>query len=373
MAGVAAVIYRGPFQGRRLAFLLDAVTRAFGTVDLAWIQPTFDLEAGTALLNRFGNERPFLASWRLLDGSPAGLLSAVRALRSSIRPGTPVVSIGFSSLWYARAASAQPLVWCVNGVPEEKLLYKGDRLTAARVEASWRAASVGRPPDLVVTVSEPMGRYVGRRCRGVPWVAAPTCVNRDIFAPSGAVRRSYLTYIGTGAPWQGLDRLGAIWGALHHASPDLRFQVVSRDVRTRCLAAHLPEEAVSFVAASSPSEVATLLWESELGFLIRSPHIVNEVSFPTKFGEYVAAEVPVILTDIGWGPSDIVQKTGCGLVVDWRAKPSTVASAILAFQDRQRTDMSATEGCRAAAAILDRETWVETLAVSLQRAVGAAQ
>ena len=110
-----------------------------------------------------------------------------------------------------------------------------------------------------------------------------------------------------------------------------------------------------------------MLWETELGFLIRRPDIVNETSFPTKFGEYVAAGVPVISSDVGWEVADIIRSTGCGLVVDWAGDPQVVARQVLEFRDRAARDPSVAEGCKRATAGLGRDVWIDKLAAALDR------
>lgn len=56
--------------------------------------------------------------------------------------------------------------------------------------------------------------------------------------------------------------------------------------------------------------------EGVLGFLIREENIVNHVSFPIKFGEYLAAGLNVIVSDFNWSCADFIKKNGGGLLVD---------------------------------------------------------
>ena len=365
---MVTVLYRGGFQGRRLQFLLDVITRVHGDIELVWLHPDTTWEA--PWFDQWVRERPWVVGHDKLDGSARALPAVRRTLRRRFRRRSQVVyAIGSLSLPYGRALSPSALVWCINGIPEERLLYDKGLRSRATVGAEWLVARAGRRPDLVVTVSDPMGELISRRLPGVQWVKAPTCVEVEIFRPMDQTQRSYLTYVGSGAPWQCLDLLGAVWQALHRIDPTLKFRVVSRDDRSRVLLAGLPDSAVEMHGTTRPVEVARMLWEAELGFLMRTPDIVNKASFPTKFGEYVAADVPVVTTDVGWEISSIIQETGCGLIVDWRADAEMIARAIASFRARATTDTAIREGCRKAAVALDRTAWVESLSGHLRRAL----
>jgi glycosyltransferase involved in cell wall biosynthesis len=222
----------------------------------------------------------------------------------------------------------------------------------------------------VVVVSEPMGRFVARRIPGAQWLEAPTCVDEETFTAPDEGVRSWLTYVGSGAPWQGIDLLAPVWRAIADLDPTARFRVVSRDERARDLVRALAPGAAEMVAGATPGDVARMLWQSEVGFLVRRPGVVNETSFPTKFGEYVAAGVPVVTTDIGWEVSDIVRRTGCGVIVGVEAEPARVAREILDFRQRCRTDDAVREGCRRATALLARDRWIDELAEGLRRVTG---
>lgn len=363
---MVTVLYRGGFQGRRLQFLLEVITRAHGDIELIWLHPNMSGE--TQWFEQWVRERPWVVDHAEVDGGLRALPSATRALRRRFRRRAQIVyAIGSMSLPYARALSPTALVWCINGIPEERLLYDRGPRSRAAVRAEWLVARAGRRPDLVVTVSDPMGKLISRRLPGVRWVKAPTCVELQTFRPSGQTNRSYLTYVGSGAPWQCLDLLGAVWQALHRIDPALRFRVVSRDDRSRVLLTGMSDSAVELHGTTSPTEIARMLWEAELGFLMRTPDIVNTASFPTKFGEYVAADVPVVSTDIGWEISSIIHETQCGLIVDWRADETVIARAVASFRARATADAAIRDGCRKAAAALDRAVWVEALSGHLRR------
>lgn len=235
------------------------------------------------------------------------------------------------------------------------------------VAATWRIAQLGPHPKLIVTVSERMTQLVKQYFPHVVCIAAPTCADLEAFNPPKKPDRKFLTYLGSGAPWQNLGQLSQIWSALYSLDKNLRFKVVSKDGRAKVLKGDIPDEAIQFIAAMDQGEVPDHLWQAELGFLIRTPDIVNEVSFPTKFGEYVAAGVPVVATDVGWDFSQIIKKTRCGLLVNWNSEPQVIAREILAFRQRVEANGEIANACKQAADLMNKDVWVRRLSEALRK------
>lgn len=359
---MAIVLYRGPFQGRRLSFLLEAIGKVHDDLEFIWLNPQFEQNTQLPWFDRFIAERDWIRHHCILDGSRSGLIATVRYLRQHYaQQSRSVYAVGFTSLWYARALWPNPIVWCIQGIPEEKLMYRNKLVDHLSVAATWRIAQAGPRPNMIVTVSERMAEFAKKHFTGVRCVAAPTCADLKIFRPPEAPKRKYLTYLGSGAPWQNLGQLNQIWSALYRADKSLRFKVVSKDKRAEVLKSGIPDEAIVITAAEDSNEVAQHLWEAQLGFLIRPPDIVNEVSFPTKFGEYVAAGVPVIATDVGWDFSQIVKQTGCGLLVNWNSTPEVIAQEILAYQRKLGANGEITKSCQQAAELMNKDIWVARL------------
>lgn len=360
------VVYRGPFQGRRISFLLDALHHVGGAQRLFWLNPDPDWRQTSAFLPDFATRHSGLEYAIALDGRPRGLPSALRVLSDRRRTrASLVLAIGFTALHFARAVRAERLVWCVNGIPEERLLHHDTSRQRLAVKATWRGARLGRRPDATVAVSHPMASLIQDRVGSMPTFVAPTVVDRSTFRlrSSGAGR---LTYIGSGAPWQDLPLLAEIWSAIHRLDPHRRFRVVSRDDRADVLRQALPPDVVESVSARDPGAVADQLSVSQLGFIVRRPHLVNTVSYPTKFGEYVASGVGVVTTDIGWDIGTLVRSTGCGLVLDVAESPTRMAEHIVSFlSSPSATSDALTSACDGAASSLDRATYVKELGTFL--------
>lgn len=299
---------------------------------------------------------------RLIQATLRQLSATRKEVREIIGPDAArVVCIGFTSIWFVPRVESQTLIWCVNGIPEEKSLTSRWGFLVARMQ--WIVTRWLKKPSLVVVVSSEMGKLVAHHMPGIQWVAVPTCVDLSTFRSSKNHDRSYFTYLGTGAPWQALHLLSALWGQLYQLDNSIRFRVISRDDRCRILGSRLPAEAISFVSSNDFKEVAGWLHESEVGFLVRRDNVINRVSYPTKLAEYLAAGAWIVSSDFPWVVREHLQQYHCGIVIgqpDRRA-----AEEILSF--RKKSDRTAlAKAIRDGADALDREKWVNFLVTRLQ-------
>lgn len=356
------LLYRGPYQGSRIPFVVESLERAYGSVHFVWLVPgNVGVAAAKKNIDSLMKSYP-RTTVDTVPGSIRSVGSAILRLRSLVDRSKPIVCLGFTSLRFGTVIARGPLVWCVSGIPEEKLLYDDSRRSHAWVAGMWRLARAGRSPDLVVTVSDPMSRLIERRMGEVPTFAAPTCVDRSLFTPGVGEDRRYLTYLGTGAPWQGIDLLAGIWREIARQDADVRFRVISRDERTHVLLDAVGRKRAE-LRHGTRAEVGELLRKGAAGFIIRRPNIVNEVSYPTKFAEYAASGVPIVATDLDWDLTGVIRETGCGSVLPAGVDPESAAAAVLEMSPPGGEQMQA--ACRAAAERLDRRLWVEKLAAAM--------
>jgi hypothetical protein len=209
-----------------------------------------------------------------------------------------------------------------------------------------------------------MGRLLRTRVGPAPFIAIPNAFDGEVFQRSSSVPRTELVYQGGGSPWQGIGRLAEIWAEIHQLAPMSKFHVVSEDERTRVLAEHLPANAIRFSAAESPRGVAAALASGRLGFLVREPNLVNEVSWPMKFGEYLACGLEVCCSRAGWELEEVVEQTGAGLIVDWNDSSTRIAEQIVRHLE---TSPSYEERVAHAAQQISSHRWLETLANRLRQ------
>lgn len=363
----ATVIYRGPLERSRLSYLTESIARSYDSVKLIWLYPQAITRSKVEHFQNFIAINPWIKDWEIIDGSIYNVPSSLSKLRQRIKETkAPIIAVGYTAIFYVGPIAKNDYIWCVNGIPEEDMLHSNSVHRRVYAKWQWNMAKAMPNPRVIVTVSEPMSKLMSYYWKKAHFFAAPNCVDLQTFSPKESISKQYMTYLGTGAPWQDLDLLSSIWAALYRLDPKLRFRVISRDERTKILAQELPKGVIEFVGVEQPDEVASLLWEAEAGFLIRRSNQINQVSFPTKLGEYLAANAYIVASDLDWDPGSIVKQTGCGFTVKPTVSPEQVAKAVIEF--RQHTDKGEiAKKCQIAAFLLDRHTWIERLSAQLSQ------
>lgn len=350
------VLYRGSLERSRLSFLLKAAASAHGPIGFVWIHPGPLSEARIKAFQTFIADQP-VESYRIINATISSIWKTRRELSRIIgRQSEIVYCVGFSALWFAGALAFRKLVWCVNGVPEEKELTNGRPRFFTWL--SWTICRLATKPDLVVVVSGGMKRLVLRHMPGIRVEIAPTCVDIATFRRPTGKPRKYFTYLGTGAAWQSLDLLSRLWQTIHRAEPTIHFRVISRDPRARVLGEGISDSQIEFVGSENFETVAAWLNEAEVGFLVRRDTLVNRVSFPTKLAEYLAAGAWVVSSDFDWDVKTYIEKFGCGTLIKDIDEHAT--TKILAFRSAANKTALA-EGIKACADALDRALWNEHL------------
>ena len=241
----------------------------------------------------------------------------------------PLFMIGLSTPFFVPQGLSSRIVWFINGIPEEKIMHNNSISVHLRAWMSWSLLKFFSKPNLIVTVSTRMGDFVKSKFPNIPYFAAPTCVDHSIFKRDEKRGRKYLTYLGSGAPWQNLNILSGIWQEIHKLEPTVKFRVISRDSRTRILADGIDKNQIEFLGSEDFEEIAEFLSESLIGFLIREDNLVNRVSYPTKLAEYLASGSWVVASDMDWDIADLIKKYEVGLLVNPKSKPSSIALEIL--------------------------------------------
>lgn len=268
-----------------------------------------------------------------------------------------VYLVGFSAPLFALFKGSSKRIWFINGIPEEK---GGGILSSLLANILWKLQGWASKASLVVTVSSRMSDYVVRRTGISNLFHVPTCTDLDVFRPKHEKERKYFTYLGSGAAWQALDWLEAVWYEIHKFDPTILFQVISRDERCKILGQRIAKENIRFVSSSNFSEVAGFLHESEVGFLLRKDTVVNRVCFPTKLGEYLASGSWVVSSDIDWDVIDLFREFNIGLLINNDFEFKIQAQSVLNYRDLLKKGEYQTD-VNFSIKNLDRLFWVKKL------------
>jgi glycosyltransferase involved in cell wall biosynthesis len=151
----------------------------------------------------------------------------------------------------------------------------------------------------------------------------PCCVSSDRFVDldhrinNNKFNEIIFSYIGTMADWQcGLEMM-EFFSLIHKCSERFKFNLLvpksdHEKVKNYALKVNLPET-VYTLAEVNHENVPIELSKADIAVMIRKADPVNAVSSPTKFGEYLAAGLPVIMTDSIGDYSQVVEKNELGL------------------------------------------------------------
>lgn len=354
----AIVVNRGHLGRSRLSFILEATAQAYGEIKLVWAAPQPLTAKRVGHLQTFLERIPGLSDFEIVVDSFQHGMMPTRGLRSSVRGDLPLVAVGFSCLPLLATAGRRATVFCPRGIPEEQLLHSASARIRLRVAGMWRLLRALPQPPLTVTVSRRMAELFQARTGWSRFEAVPLCVDRTIFKPAaGGVR---MVYQGTGAPWQGINHLAEVWGALGGLLPSVEFRVISRDPRTAPLIEAVGSDRCDTVTADYPQEVARALEDCRIGFVLRTNSLVNRVAFPIKVGEYLATGVSVVTTDLDWDVGDLIREADCGTLVPPDAGPVAIAQAVKKLHTQEIAE--AAHGCERGANALDRTRWMAHLA-----------
>lgn len=251
----------------------------------------------------------------------------------------------------------------------------GELLAASRrLEKSQRAVALAA--DAVVVVSAAM-RQVALGQWGVEedrLTVVPCCTATK--AQAGEARESVRTrlgfdgrfvvvYCGSLARYQAIDASLDVFEAVRRLRGDaLFFGITPATARLTALVRERgwPESDYRIVAAPHP-EVSALLAAGDLALLLRERSKVNEVASPVKFAEYLAAGLPVVVSEGIGDYSGLVRREGIGCVVAAPpVLPETCAMLEPYFEAHRDSAVAVRQRCRSVA---ERELSAEHAADSI--------
>lgn len=220
---------------------------------------------------------------------------------------------------------------CHGCSPAEEVM---NNASTARIQSSllWER-EVFDTVDAVIFVSHAMKKYYEEQYQitNLKNMIVPCCVDTDAtkintiqedMAENGRVNtkcRKTIGYLGTLAVWQCADEMFEAFKVLHSIDKDIFFYMVLPSNDHEKCREYFEKAGISkehYCVEEIPHEKVPLaLAKMDAGMLLRKNSIVNVVSSPTKYGEYIDAGVPVILTDCVGDYSELTRETGLGVVL----------------------------------------------------------
>ena len=290
---------------------LETMTKA--TVVFFPTSHFFDLAVSEAMVREV--DEPLIQLARLHDVGifhGQALYSTHNALRAAKTLGTKVV-------------------FDVHGISPEEAVMTGGSPERIKKTIEFEMQAL-READLKVMVSDKMNRFYQEKYQFNDLVhqKIPCCVRAGEFRISAGeharLRRMkgfddkfVILYLGTLSVWQWPDAMFQVFSRFYQASRNsiLYLLIPSYDHARAMDFIHkyqLPPESY-LLEEVAHSDVGKTIGIADAGLLLRELNLVNMVSSPTKFGEYIAAGVPVILTEGIGDFSELAESAGIGITL----------------------------------------------------------
>jgi len=221
----------------------------------------------------------------------------------------------------------------IHGAPSAEFLYwwgKKKRLQYGLTR--FKESICCRYADELFVVSYALKDYISKQYSAGATMTVINCaVDTAIFRKLNVVpgeQRKLLglpekglifIYSGSSQKWQMLPETVKLFKTARSRSRDAFFVAClnsgKTDLEKIFESNGIDRDCYLIVEKLSKQELVRYLNASDIGIIIRDSSIVNLVAFPTKFLEYLAAGLPVIVTDGLGDPSRIVIENGLGLVL----------------------------------------------------------
>ena len=199
-----------------------------------------------------------------------------------------------------------------------------------------REAEFLREADHIVSLTE-VGKQIllERRAEpggGPPITVIPCCVDFDAFpaitdAARAAARRllaispgnRVVAYLGSFGTWYLADEMFGYFRIQLERDPGALFLIISpqpaNEILSAAAAGGIPADRILVRRASRP-EVPKLLAAADYGMFFIMPVFSKKASSPTKMGEMLALELPVVTNDGVGDVTRIIAESGAGVVID---------------------------------------------------------
>jgi len=223
------------------------------------------------------------------------------------------------------------VVFEVHGASPEETEMSGGNPNRIKKLEEWEKEAF-RSADHFNFVSYKMRDYFQKKysLNFINYSIIPCCVHTEKFVMGwnereqkrhelGLNDKIVIAYLGTLTVWQWPEAMFALFKQIHKQRADTFFYLLvpggDHDKAMELIQKHnIPDD--SYRLEEVPHDkVGNILGIADIGLLLRERHPVNYVASPTKFGEYLAAGVPVIATDGIGDTSEIIKIEKVGVII----------------------------------------------------------
>jgi len=261
------------------------------------------------------------------------------------------------------------VVFDVHGVSPEETQMTGGSIARIKMLTSFERKALTQA-DLKVLVSDRMKQYFFDKysLNTEPSQLIPCCVKHELFSINperrsmirknkGFEDKFVIVYLGTLSAWQWPEAMFNLFKKFNAVFKKSIFYLLIPEYdqpKAKILIQkyNLPKK--SYLLEEVPhAKVGQVLGVADAGLLLREENPVNFVSSPTKFGEYLAAGLPVILTEnIGdYSEFTINHKAGISIDINNKSISANELDKLVAFaSDVMRNRHAWSDLCSAKAA-----------------------
>lgn len=147
----------------------------------------------------------------------------------------------------------------------------------------------------------------------------PDAEKRDLLREKhGLTERFVLAYVGSAVAYQLPRQTVSLFSQIRELIPEAFFLGITQSPQVfRDLLSELGVPPQNYLLTSLPHEqVLEVLQMGDVGLLLREDSLLNHVSSPTKFAEYLLAGVPVLITKQAGDYGVIAHRKGLGYLVE---------------------------------------------------------
>jgi glycosyltransferase involved in cell wall biosynthesis len=186
----------------------------------------------------------------------------------------------------------------------------------------------------------------------IPEGFAPRAESREYYRKLYGLEEKFVfVYSGSLMPHQCPGAIAGLFKGVRERIPDAYLVILTLDQRglRRFLDSHRPFHGAVTYMRLEHDDMPQYLAAGDLALLLREEHLINTVASPTKFPEYLACGLPVVVSKGATGAAEFVEKMDVGVVIDLDDLEGGI-NRVVAFAESYRHDRApVSERCRKAA------------------------
>jgi len=188
-----------------------------------------------------------------------------------------------------------------------------------RIVSALEFYFIKRSEEIIVLTNKARD-FLASRGRVKNVTVIPTCVDLDRFNPIGSPASKNgmtLIYAGSVGTWYMISEMMDFYQELISFNRDSLFFILSQTQKTY-IEQYIPEGLNGKVVVDSagPEDVPSFMSRATMGIFFIKPCFSKTASSPTKFGEYLACGLPVVINKGVGDTEEIVRENRVGVVVD---------------------------------------------------------